>query len=42
MDVDADGKVSIGEIRRWVNSQGSRFKDPNFLADLVGSIELRH
>ncbi len=42
VDSDADGKVSIGEIRTWVKSQGSRFKDPKFLADLVRSIELRH
>lgn len=42
VDSDADGNVSISEIRAWVKSQGSRFKNPKFLADLVRSIELRH
>ncbi|MEE9310973.1 MAG: hypothetical protein V3V10_01045 [Planctomycetota bacterium] len=42
VDSDGNGRVSTSEIRTWVKSQGSRFKDPKFLADLVRSIELIH
>lgn len=42
VDLDADGRVSLSEIKMWVRSQGRRFHDPKLLAKLLKTIELRH
>jgi hypothetical protein len=35
LDRDGDGKVSIEEVKQFVRDRGSRFADPEFLAQVV-------
>ncbi len=35
LDRDGDGKVSIEEVKQFVRERGSRFADPEFLAQVV-------
>lgn len=35
VDANKDGRVSLKEVRDWVQKQGASFEDPRYLADLV-------